>query len=84
MLLSEVHSISILVKIGVFFKTNHLPALGLKTIDFLHSTLDIIQRKEHNQRIMPPALNQYNGQTLSRDIYKPISAPGPRMAGSRG
>ena len=74
MLLSEVHSISILVKIGVFFKTNHLPALGLKTIDFLHSTLDIIQ-EEHNQGIMPPALNQYNGQTLSRDIYKPISAP---------
>ena len=33
---------------------------------------------------MPPALNQYNGQTLSGDIYKPSSAPGHRMAGSPG
>lgn len=86
MLLSEVHSISILVKIGVFFKTNHLPALECGTEDNTFPAFYFGHNPERNTiRELCRLLSINIMARHSPEIFiNPSPPPGPRMAGSRG
>lgn len=85
MLLSEVHSISILVKIGVFFKTNHLPALECGTEDNTFPAFYFGHNPERNTiRELCRLLSINIMARHSPEIFiNPSPPPGPRMAGSR-